>query len=157
MSRWGVGYKMFYYEFSNGEKKLFKQDDAQKYADEKGILITMDASKRHQYRVMTKDGFQPGFCYGTGKYFGGPREKAKWLARNRMEEMGKEKIPCREKEAKIFTEDSLAGMIKETGAKIDGVMADHLIKKGPVDFVEAPEDMERPTESGGYADDIVKI
>ena len=156
MSRWGSGYKMFYYEFSNGEKKLFKPEEAQKYADEKGLVIVLDASKRYQYRVMVKDGFQAGVCRGTGQYFGGPREKAKWLARNGMEEMGKEKIPLRAPEPKIFDEKSLGEMIQATGAEIGGVMAEKLIKDGPVPFIEHPEDLERPTEVGGYTDPILK-
>ena len=155
MSKWGNGYRMFYYEFSNGEKKLLKEGEAQAYAEEKGLVITLDASKRYQYRTMIKDGFQPGFCYGTGKYFGGPREKAKWLARNGMEEMGKEKVPFKAPEKKIFTDESLGEIIQETGAEIGGVMAEKLIKEGPIPFIEHPEDLERPTETGGYVDPII--
>lgn len=150
-------YRLFYFKFEDGSEKMLKADEAQAYADQKGLKISFDSTKRPQFKKMVKDGFQPGRCYGTGQYFGGPREKAKWLSRNKMEEMGKERPKFAPPETKPFDPKTMEEIIRNTGAEIGGVMADKLIKDGPIEFHEAPEDLERPQERGGFYEEYDKI
>jgi len=136
---------------------MLRKEEAEEFAKNNGKVIQFDASKRPQFKKMIDDGFKPGWNYGAGKYFGGPREKAKYLAKHGMEEMGREKPELKGPVTNAFDHETIEEIIRNTDAKIDGVMIDHLVKNGPsLDFQEAPEDLEN-VPAGGYVSEYENI
>ena len=135
-------------KFEDGTSAMLKKEEAEEYAQRTGKIISFDASKRPQFKTMVKDGFSSGYNPALGQSFGGPREYAKYLARNKLEEMGKTKPELTAPKTPHFNKEDLEEIIRNTDAKIDGVMVDKLIKDGPAGFVEAAEDLENVPQGG---------
>ncbi len=131
--------RMFYFEFSNGEKRCMQKKEAEKYAQDNDFTILLDTSTRDTYKTMVRDGFKAGYCPGTGQVFGGPREKAKYLNRNGLEEMGREKRKIEDLKTDYFTDTDIKEIV-DCGADLSGEAINHLKKEGPIAFQDIIEE-----------------